>query len=60
MFDLNNSSVAETADQAEALLKAPLLDLLHQSADVHRAHHDVTDIQKASLLSVKTGGCPED
>ncbi|MBO9466033.1 biotin synthase BioB [Tropicibacter sp. R15_0] len=60
MFDLNNSSVAETADQAEALLKAPLLDLLHQAADVHRAHHDVTDIQKASLLSVKTGGCPED
>ncbi|WP_299924946.1 biotin synthase BioB [uncultured Pelagimonas sp.] len=60
MFDLDQPSVTQSADQAEALLKAPLLDLLHKAADVHRKHHDVTDIQKASLLSIKTGGCPED
>lgn len=48
------------ADRAEALLRAPLLTLLHEAAQVHRTHHDVEDIQKASLLSIKTGGCPED
>jgi biotin synthase len=48
------------ADRAEALLRAPLLTLVHEAAAVHRAHHDVEDIQKASLLSIKTGGRPED
>ncbi|PIE10458.1 MAG: biotin synthase BioB [Rhodobacterales bacterium] len=57
MFD---DSMTATADRAEALLRAPLLELLHEAAAVHRAHHDVTDIQKASLLSIKTGSCPED
>ena len=37
-----------------------LLDLVYTAADVHRAHHDPATIQCASLLSVKTGGCPED
>src|SRR5437588_529860 len=34
--------------------------LLFQAAEVHRAHHDVRDIQRCALLSIKTGGCPED
>ena len=38
----------------------PLLDLVHRAACVHRAHNDPADIQRASLLSIKTGGCPED
>lgn len=43
-----------------ALMETPLLSLVHQAAAVHRAHNDVTDIQLSSLLSIKTGGCPED
>lgn len=61
MLDLGNQAkIALLADQAEELLRSPLLTLIHQAAEVHRAHHDVEDIQKASLLSIKTGGCPED
>jgi biotin synthase len=48
-------SVAEI----EALLRTPLLDLVYQAQGVHRRHQDDT-VQLASLLSIKTGGCPED
>jgi biotin synthase len=44
----------------EALLALPLLDLVHRAATVHRAHHDPRYVQCSQLLSVKTGGCPED
>jgi biotin synthase len=37
-----------------------LPDLLFQAAQVHRTHHDPADIQRCVLLSIKTGGCPED
>ena len=42
------------------ILESPLLDLLARAQTVHRAHHPGGDIQLASLLSIKTGGCPED
>jgi biotin synthase len=38
----------------------PLLDLIARANAVHRRYHDVNDVQKAALLSIKTGGCPED
>jgi biotin synthase len=38
----------------------PLPDLLFRAALVHRQHHDPADIQRCVLLSIKTGGCPED
>jgi biotin synthase len=38
----------------------PLPELIFRAAAVHRANHDVTDIQRCALLSIKTGGCPED
>ncbi|WP_299506019.1 biotin synthase BioB [uncultured Roseobacter sp.] len=60
MVDQTETAVAKLSDRAETLLRSTLLTLLHQAAEVHRAHHDVEDIQKASLLSIKTGGCPED
>ena len=60
MLDKVSTVDTQLADKAEALLRAPLLTLVHEAAAVHRAHHDVEDIQKASLLSIKTGGCPED
>src|SRR5580658_7783463 len=48
-------SVAEI----EALLEKPLLDLVYQAQTLHRQTQDDT-VQLASLLSIKTGGCPED
>lgn len=60
MLDASTDDFRQTADKAEALLRSPLLTLLHQAAEVHRANFDVEEIQKASLLSIKTGGCPED
>lgn len=38
----------------------PLLELVFRAATVHRKHHDPRKVQVSSLLSVKTGGCPED
>ncbi len=38
----------------------PLPDLIFRAMQVHRAHHDPADIQRCALLSIKTGGCPED
>lgn len=49
-----------SVDEVEALMRLPLLDLVGRANMIHRAHHDPEDIQKASLLSIKTGGCPED
>lgn len=49
-----------TPERVEALLAQPFMDLVHQAQTVHRAHWPQADIELASLLSVKTGGCPED
>jgi biotin synthase len=38
----------------------PLLDLVHRAQTIHRANHPPDTVQLATLLSVKTGGCPED
>src|SRR6266571_1236105 len=40
--------------------RQPLPELLFQAAQIHRQHHDPNDIQRCVLLSIKTGGCPED
>jgi biotin synthase len=45
---------------AEALYNLPFADLMFQAQSVHRAHFDPNRIETASLLSIKTGGCPED
>jgi biotin synthase len=44
----------------EALFDRPLLDLVHEAAAVHRRHHASDRVQCSQLLSIKTGGCPED
>ncbi|MCJ2106199.1 biotin synthase BioB [Methylobacterium sp. E-041] len=49
-----------TVEEIRAIHDLPLLDLVFRAASVHRAHNDPADIQRASLLSIKTGGCPED
>jgi len=43
-----------------ALFDLPLLDLLHQAQRIHRRHHAANEVQLSTLLSIKTGGCPED
>jgi biotin synthase len=49
-----------TIDEIVAVHDQPLLDLIAEANRVHREHHDPSDVQRASLLSIKTGGCPED
>jgi biotin synthase len=46
--------------EIEAIYTAPLLDLLLRSQQMHRAYHPANEVQGCSLLSIKTGGCPED
>jgi len=63
-------AAAEHATQASAprwplpavsdLFALPFLDLLHRAQEVHRAHHAHNAVQLSTLISIKTGGCPED
>ena len=46
--------------EVEALLDLPFTELLYRAASVHREHFDPAEVQVSTLLSVKTGGCPED
>ena len=46
--------------EIRAFHDAPLLDLVFRAASVHRRHHDSDEVQVCKLISVKTGGCPED
>ena len=46
--------------QVETLLALPFNDLMHRAQTVHRAHFDPNVVQLSTLLSIKTGGCPED
>ena len=48
--------VAEVA----ALFELPFNDLMWQAQQIHRAHFDANEVELATLLSIKTGGCPED
>lgn len=49
-----------SVDQALSLYQKPFFDLVYQAHTVHREHQRENHIQKCSLLSIKTGGCPED
>ncbi|MBI2585416.1 MAG: biotin synthase BioB [Rhodospirillales bacterium] len=49
-----------TKAQAEALFELPFNDLIVNAQALHRRHFDANRVQMATLLSVKTGGCPED
>jgi biotin synthase len=49
-----------TADEARALYEAPFNDLLFAAHSVHRRNFDPNAVQLSRLLSIKTGGCPED
>ncbi len=49
-----------SVEAIEALFDLPFGDLIHRAQTVHREHHDPREVELATLLSVKTGGCPED
>ena len=74
MTDLHTSTSTSAADRASPasriprwtqaavseLFAMPFLDLVHRAQEVHRAHHARNEIQLSTLVSIKTGGCPED
>jgi biotin synthase len=49
-----------TLEQVRELYEMPLLELVFKAQTIHRANHDPLKVQKCTLLSIKTGGCPED
>ena len=49
-----------TLAEIEAIYTAPLPDLIFRAQTAHRAHHRTDEVQGCVLLSIKTGGCPED
>ncbi|WP_058913622.1 biotin synthase BioB [Entomohabitans teleogrylli] len=49
-----------TMSQVTALFEKPFLELLYQAQQVHRQHFDPRQVQVSTLLSIKTGACPED
>lgn len=49
-----------TADEILSILESPFIDLVYRAQGVHRRHHADNTVQLASLLSIKTGACPED
>jgi biotin synthase len=48
-----------SVDEVLAIHNLPLMELLYQAQTVHRQHHAENTVQLASLLSIKTGACPE-
>jgi biotin synthase len=49
-----------TREEVRALFDLPFPDLMFRAASVHRENFDPTEVQISTLLSIKTGGCPED
>ena len=49
-----------TTERVEALYHLPLTELLFRAQTIHREYHDPASVQRCTLLSIKTGGCPED
>ena len=55
-----NNIKAYSKEEIAEIYNKPLLELLYEAATVHRKHHDPQEVQVSKLISVKTGGCPED
>lgn len=49
-----------TKQEILEIYNKPFMELLYEAATVHRKHHDPNTVQVSTLLSIKTGGCPED
>jgi len=48
-----------TREEIEAIYNKPLLELIYEAATIHRENNDPSEVQVSTLLSIKTGGCPE-
>ena len=55
-----NSAEAWSRESIEALFNLPFSDLMFKAQQVHREHFNPNEVQLSTLLSIKTGGCPED
>src|SRR6266702_2052165 len=49
-----------TTEEVEERYRLPLTELVYRAQGVHRRHHDPTTVQRCTLISIKTGACPED
>ncbi len=49
-----------TKEEILAIYNKPLMELIFEASKIHREHHDPLKIQVSKLISIKTGGCPED
>jgi biotin synthase len=49
-----------TREEVASLYNMPIMELIYRAASVHRRYHDPSEVQVCTLLSIKTGGCPED
>ncbi len=57
MTDIRNDW---TLQEVQDIYNKPLLELIHQASNVHHEHNETGEVQVCTLLSIKTGGCPED
>jgi biotin synthase len=57
---LTASTPRWSIDEVASTYRTPVLELILRAAEVHRRHHPVGEVQVCRLLSIKTGGCPED
>ncbi|MDZ7693288.1 MAG: biotin synthase BioB [Balneolaceae bacterium] len=57
MADIRNNW---TKEEITEIYNTPLMELVYRAATVHRQHHATGEVQVCTLLSIKTGGCPED
>lgn len=49
-----------TTEEIKAIHDLPLLELVYKASQLHQEHHEIGEVQISTLLSIKTGGCPED
>lgn len=57
---MNKSKHDWTKEEIIEIYNKPLMELLYDAASIHRKNHDPNVVQVSTLLSIKTGGCPED
>lgn len=57
---MNMNTKTWSTEEILDIYHLPFLELVYKAAEIHRQHHDANKIQISSLISVKTGGCPED
>ena len=57
---MNKKIVKWSLEDIESLYHLPFNDLIYKAQTIHRENHDPNKIQVSTLMSIKTGGCPED